>query len=231
MAPRPAVVASLPRILQALEQRYGRPQPPRVTDPFEQALWENIAYLATDEKRTMVFAALRQRIGTRPQQILKATDEELLAVTRLAGTMPELAVRKLRQCAEVAHFLFQGDTRAQLRLPFQQARQAMRKFPSIGEPGAEKILLFAGAYPVLALDSNALRVLQRLGYGEARKGYAASYRATQAAVGSQVGQDCTSLMRAHQLLRQHGKETCKRTRPLCHDCPLSPSCRYFRSQS
>ena len=34
-----------------------------------------------------------------------------------------------------------------------------------GEPGAEKVLLFSGSAPVLALDSNALRVLLRLGFG------------------------------------------------------------------
>jgi hypothetical protein len=32
-------------------------------------------------------------------------------------------------------------------------------FPMIGEPGAEKILLFSGVLPVPALESNGVRVL------------------------------------------------------------------------
>ena len=50
------------------------------------------------------------------------------------------------------------------------------QFPMIGEPGAEKILLFSGVLAVLALDSNGVRVLVRLGVGEERKSYAATYK-------------------------------------------------------
>ena len=53
------------------------------------------------------------------------------------------------------------------------------QFPSIGEPGAEKILLFARVYPVLGLDSNGVRVLTRLGLVVEAKSYAATYRGVQ----------------------------------------------------
>ena len=47
-----------------------------------------------------------------------------------------------------------------------KARRALKRFPGIADPGADKLLLFAGVTPYLALDSNGLRVLLRLGYGE-----------------------------------------------------------------
>ena len=53
------------------------------------------------------------------------------------------------------------------------------RFPGIGKPGAERIALFTGTRAVLALDSNALRVLVRLGYGDPDAAYATTYRQAQ----------------------------------------------------
>ena len=41
----------------------------------------------------------------------------------------------------------------------------LKKFPAIGDPGVDKILLLTRTEPVMALDSNGLRVLVRLGFG------------------------------------------------------------------
>jgi hypothetical protein len=49
------------------------------------------------------------------------------------------------------------DLGAVLDRPQADAIRALKKFPAIGEPGAEKILLFAGKAPILALESNGLR--------------------------------------------------------------------------
>ncbi len=102
----------------------------------------------------------------------------------------------------------------------------MKKFPSIGDPGAEKILLFSRNLPVLALDSNGLRVLIRLGYGKEDKNYTKQYRSAQEAVDFELQRDCGWLTEAHQLLRRHGQELCKRNHPLCEACPLRPECAY-----
>ena len=53
------------------------------------------------------------------------------------------------------------------------------QFPMIGEPGAEKILLFCGLLNVLALESNGLRVLTRLGCGEERKELCRGYKSVR----------------------------------------------------
>ena len=100
------------------------------------------------------------------------------------------------------------------------------KFPGIGEPGAEKILLFCGAAPVLALDSNGVRVLLRLGFGERKKSYAATYREAQAAASGVLKKDGRWLARAHLLLKRHGRTMCKTSEPLWGACPLSRGCRY-----
>jgi endonuclease III len=217
-------------IIKRLEKFYGRPKPPKITDPIEIILFENVAYLADDEKRTAAFAALKKKVGTRPEQILKASQKQLEEITRMGGIVPELRAQRLRQIAELVHYIFKDDLAAELRKPLPQVRKSLKRFPSVGDPGAEKILMLTRSYPVLALESNGLRVLLRLGFAEEKKSYSASYRGVQQALAGQLPSDYDALIVAHQLLRQHGQEMCKRTRPLCEaGCPLTRECRYFQT--
>jgi endonuclease III len=216
------------KVIQRLQSTYGRPKPPK-SDPFELILWENVAYLLTDERREAAFEALRQRVGLTPKQILAAPHATLLEIAKMGGMRPEVRVERLRTIARITFAEFQGDLRKAVKLPLKQAMKALRLFPCIGEPGAEKILLFSKSYPVLGLDSNGLRVLQRIGYGQERKNYSATYRSVQEAVSGEIGQDCGPLIKANQLLRQHGKERCKVNAPLCRICPLTDLCAYYSS--
>jgi endonuclease-3 len=217
----------LAQVVQQLQTHYGPPKVPRLSGPWEMVLWENAAYLADDDRRRDAFLALKRRIGTDPGRILAASDEALLEVTR-HGILAEQFAQKLRTCAQIALEEFDGDLRPILKLPFAQAKKALQRFPGIGEPGAEKILLFSRAFPVLALESNGLRVLLRLGFGEEKKSYATTYRLVQKAAAADLDKDYTWLMQAHLLLRQHGQELCKRSQPACEQCPLAPDCEFHQ---
>lgn len=224
MPDRPDLV----RVLDALEKVHGRPEPPPTADPLELVIWENVAYLAGDERRAGAFRALKKRVGTRPEQILSARGETLLDITR-AGVMAGGSSDKLRRTAAIALEQFGGDLKEAVTRPLPEARKALMKFPSIGAPGAEKILLLSRRHPVFALDSNGLRVLLRLGYGREAKSYAATYRSVQEAAASRVPPDVDELIRAHLLLRRHGRALCRRSRPRCEACPVAEVCLYYRS--
>ena len=222
----------LAAIVKKLEKFYGRPAPPEITDPLEIILLENVAYLAYDEKRAAGFAALKKKIGTRPEQILKASQKQLEEITRMGGIVPELRAQRLRQIAQLAHFILKDDLAGELKRPLPKAKKVLKRFPTIGDPGAEKILMLTRSYPILALESNGLRVLVRVGFGEERKSYSATYRAVQQSLVGQIPSDYAAIIVTHQLLRQHGQELCKRTRPLCEaGCPLTADCRYFQNLS
>jgi endonuclease-3 len=161
-------------------------------------------------------------VGTKPAEILAARKKVLLEVAKLGGILPEHCVKKVLRAAEMAQAKFGGDVPAE--------RKALQLFPSIGKPGAEKILLFTKTAPVVALESNGLRVLVRLGYGREEKNYAATYRSVQGAVAGEVERDCRWLIRMHQLLRRHGQETCKRSAPRCGECEVAEDCRYYHGR-
>src|SRR5450755_2541441 len=213
------------KLVDKLQQHYGAPAPPPSTDPLELVIWENIAYLASDKRRAEAFATLTRTIGTRPNHILAAQHSALAAIGK-AGILPDVSAEKLLTIAKIAHEEFQSDLGSVLRKPLPQAKKALKKFPSIGDPGAEKILLFTRSHPVMALESNGLRVLCRVGFGEEQKNYSATYRSVQEALHRQPPRDYDSLIRAHQLLRQHGQGLCKRSKPRCPECPVRVCCNY-----
>src|SRR5262249_7325187 len=125
----------LPEAIEKLQAHYGEPVAPKLSGPWEIILWENVAYLATDERRRQAFQALKKGVGIKPEQILSAAAEALLEVTR-HGIMPEQFAEKLRKCARIALEEFDGDLRPVLKLTLSQAKKALQKFPGIGEPGA-----------------------------------------------------------------------------------------------
>jgi endonuclease III len=221
--------ASLQKIVSQLAAHYGKPKPPVTTDPFELVLLENVAYLVSDERREKAFMTLRRCVGTKPHELLAASSENILKATKLGGMHPEQRVNRLKEIALIAMNEFGGDLKQALKLPLPKAKQALRKFPSVGEPSAEKILLITRSYPVLGLDSNGLRVLLRLGFDEEKKNYSTTYRSVQEAIKDQLKDDYDWLIDTHILLRRHGKELCKTNRPLCEKCPVRKSCAYFKA--
>jgi endonuclease-3 len=218
---------TLPQVVECLQAHYGKQKPPKLAGPWEMILWENVAYLADDERRREAFQTLKERVGTEPERLLSAPDEALLEATHY-GILADQFAKKLRKCAQIALEEFDGDLRPVPKLPFGKAKEALQKFPGIGEPGAEKILLFSQTYPVLALESNGLRVLLRLGFGEEKKSYSTTYRLVQKAVEEELDKDYSWLIQAHLLLRHHGQELCKRTKPECKKCPLAPDCEFYQ---
>src|SRR3974390_1589578 len=214
-------------LVDRLAQLYGGPALPAGTEPFAMILWENVAYLANDAKRAEAFAELQAKVGLAPKNIRKASDSVLLAISA-KGIVPANTVENLRRAAEIAHDDFTDDLSPVLDKPLAAAKKGLCKFPAIGEPAAEKILLFNRRFPLLALESNGLRVLVRLGYAPEHKNYSTMYKSAQRALAPHLPTGCDALIRAHQLLRQHGQELCKRTTPLCGRCPLRADCSFFR---
>ena len=141
-------------LIGKLEEAYGKSEPPSTRDPFELILYENIAYLASDDRREKAFRELKKRVGTRPADLLTANVEVLAEITAMAGIFPDLRARRLQESARLVRDQFGGDMRRVLAGDPAKARRALKKFPTVGDPGADKILLFTGTVPSLALESN-----------------------------------------------------------------------------
>jgi endonuclease III len=216
--------AGLPALLDRLEAHHGRPGrlPPRTA--LEWILWENVAYLVPDERRAEAYRELKRRTGLSPRGILRLPHDDLDAIAELGGMLPQGRVAKLVSIAETVEKDFDGDLEAALKLPLPKARRALKRFPGIADPGADRILLFTRTHALPALESNGLRVLVRLGLAEEAKNYSTTYRSGVAALAPHAGRGAAWLIRAYELLRAHGQALCRNNGPLCDECPLDDVC-------
>jgi endonuclease-3 len=223
---RPLALAS---VIQRLERQHGAPPRPPTRDPWLAILRENAAYLVDDARREATFRALHERIGTTPAAILDARPGVLEQVIGGGGMQPERRAEKLRACARLAQAAGLDAVRAAAKGEPDEAsaRRLLKRFPGVGEPGADKLMLLAGAARTLALESNGLRVVVRLGLAPERPAYAATYRDAHGALLPQLPElprGAGWLLEAHELLRRHGQQTCKRSAPLCGACALGDVC-------
>jgi endonuclease-3 len=221
----------LKKLIAALKRAYGPPKLPPARGPFELVIWENACYLLPDERRAQVFEGLRKQIGMNPKAILNGDPDKLLELATLGGMRPQVRVFRWQEIARIALSQFDGDLDQILKLPYAQAKKALKQFPNIGDPGAEKIMMYCGIATGLPLESNGLRVLTRVGYGRAhQKNYSAMYRSVQEAIKDEVPGKAEAVAQAHLLLRQHGKEICKDKSPQCYECPIKGMYAYPAKQ-
>lgn len=225
--PKTGEHATLRKALKLLEEHYGPQARPPTADPFELILWENVAYLASPARRRQAFDDLKRDVGTTPADILKARRPALERVTA-RGILKSTFADKLRLCATIALNEFGSDLGAVVRMPLDTAKRALRIFPGIGEPGAEKILLFSGQQALLAPDSNGLRVLVRLGLVREETSYSRTYAGSRN-VARDLPAEPEAVQQAHLLLQHHGQTLCKRSAPRCNECPLASTCAYARA--
>ena len=166
--------------LEHLEQLYGARKAAGPADPYEMILFVNCGYPATDATCSKGFDALKHEVGLKPEKILAAPKAKLTKLMRFGGIVPELRAERLKEIARMVKGEFGGDLRAVLKKYLQEekkqpgqgirgAKKVLQKFPVIGEPGAEKILLFSKLAPVAAVPSACVGVPVRLWFGETGK--------------------------------------------------------------
>lgn len=234
--------AKLTQILDSLEELYGSQKLAGPADPYEMIVFLNCGYPASDGKCTKGFEVLKREVGVQPKKLLAAPKEKLAKLMRPSVIVPGVCAERLKEIAGKVEKELDGDLTAVLQKRMREAKdqpekglraakKVLQEFPTIGEPSAEKILLFSGLAPVAAVPSAFVDVPIRLFRGEPGKNYAADYRATGQILDSGLPKTFEARQRAYLLLKKHGQETCKRSKPKCEVCPLTAQCAYLQAKA
>ncbi len=221
---------TIPELLDKLEKFYGKQEPCWPVDPYEFIVWWHCGYPASDASCTKGWDKLKSEVGIEPHSLLEATPRKLASALKPGGMFPELRALRLKEVAARVEDELGGDLRAALAGPLSQVRRTLKKFPGISDPGTDRILLFAGITPAAAVPSNCTQVLVRILYGQERENYGVNYREAQEAIAAEIREKCDARARAYLLLKRHGQELCKRTKPKCAQCPVSSFCAFFNGR-
>ena len=220
----------LSRILDTLESFHGEQAPAWPTDPYLFLIWWHCGYPPGEERCDRGWKALTAAVGVSAAELTAARSTRLARALKAGGMVPELRAARIKSIARSLLGDYAGDLRAALAaLPVGAARKLLTKFPGIGAPGADRILLFAGLEPVAAVPSSAPYVPVRIESGREGAKYTETYRRAQQLVETQLPATLAARSRAYLLLQRHARELCKAKNPKCGECPVSGSCRYFRS--
>jgi len=233
---------NLLEVLDTLENLYGPQKAAGPTDPYEMIVYVNCGYPATDVSCSKGFELLKREVGLKPENLLAAPKAKLTKLMQFGGIVPELRAEKLKDIARMVKADLGGDLKAVLnkwmleekKQPgkgIRGAKNVLQKFPVIGEPGADKILLFSKLAPVAAVPSAFVGVPMRLWSGETGKNYAMDYRAAREILSTELPEKFETRQRAYLLLKKHGQEICKRSAPKCEICPLTGPCAYFQAKA
>ena len=222
-----STTSSVACLLHRLEDYYGTQQPCWPTEPYEFIIWWHCGYPASDDRCAKGWTSLNREIGATPRQILAAAPKALAAALKSSVMLPDIAAQRLKEIAARVQDEFGGDLRGALIGPLPHTRKVLKRFHSIADPGADRILLFAGISPVAAVPSNCPHVLVRLLHGLEREDYGTTYREAQKAISDHVPETFDARQRSYLLLKRHGQQTCNRTNPKCDQCPVSKDCAYF----
>ncbi len=220
-------MSSLDALLQTLEACYGAQSADWPTDPYLFLVWWHCGYPASDAACAKGWASLESEIGVMPERLLAANPSKLALALKPGGMVPELRAMRLKEIAERVQREFGGDLLEGLKgLTIPKIRAALKKFPNIADPGADRILLFARVSPAAAVPSNCPHVLLRVQVGLERENYGLTYKEAQSMIAEGVAATFDARMRAYLLLKRHGQTLCKRTNPKCGECPLAEKCAY-----
>jgi endonuclease III len=229
---------NLNEVLDTLQKLYGPQKTVGPADPYEMILYLNSGYPATDASCSKGFEALKREVGLKPQEILTASNAKLAKLLRLGGMVPEQRAARLHEIARKVKSEFGGDLKAELKKRVQEkhqtgngihsAKKVLREFPVIGEPSADKILLFSKLAPVAAVPSACLGVPMRIWFGKEGKSYAADYGKVREKLDAELPRTFEARQRVYLLLKKHGQEICKRSAPKCEICPLTAQCAYIQ---
>ena len=214
-------------VLDRLEKAYGPQEPSFPTDPYEFLVFWYCGYPASDAACSKGWASLNREIGIEPERLLNAKPAKLAAALKAGGMVPEIRAERLKELAMRVQDEFGGDLRSALVGPIPKARKTLKRFHSIADPGADRILLFGGISPVAAIPSNCVHVLDRILHPSENKNYSAAYREAQRVLESELPEKFDVRTRAYLLLKRHGQVTCKRTNPKCEVCPVRARCAFF----
>jgi endonuclease III len=220
----------LASVLDALEKHYGVQHPVWPTDPYQFLVWWNCGYPASDVSCTKGWDALKRATGVTPEHLLSADPAVLVRALKSGGIVPEVRAERLKEIANRVLEEFAGDLTAALKsMPLAKARGLLKSFPGIGDPGADRILLFGGLSTDPAVPSNSPQVVVRMQLGRTNESYNRNYKQAHEILSNSIPASPDAHRRAFLLLKCHGERICKRSAPRCDACPVSQSCAWTRA--
>lgn len=166
--------------------------------------WTNVEKAIINLKREGVLS---------PKRMANLPLQRLARLIRPSGYFNQKARRLKTFLSFLAQF---GTLKKMFCEPTERLRRNLLALNGIGPETADSILLYGGGQPIFVVDAYTRRILKRHGWVHDK----ASYEEIQNLFHKHVRRNSHLYNQYHALLVNVGKNSCKRSTPLCQECPL-----------
>jgi endonuclease-3 related protein len=158
---------------------------------------------------------LRQADLLEPRALYELPEEELEDLIRPAGYY-RIKAGRLRALLRFVIERYGGSMEAMFRRPLEDLRVELLGVHGVGQETADSILLYAGGMPTFVIDAYTYRIFSRHGWIDVES----DYGQIQEYFHDNLAVDAPLFNEYHALLVHLGKHFCKKSKPLCENCPL-----------
>jgi endonuclease-3 related protein len=155
-----------------------------------------------------------------PEGIHKIDAGELALHIKSAGYYNAKA-RKLKEFMEHLYTNHSGKLDRLFESDAKALRVELLSIWGIGPETADSIVLYAAEKPEFVVDAYTKRIFSRLGYVKED----ISYEGLKEFSEKNLPRDVKIYNEFHALLVRLGKEHCKKSKPVCTECPLTKECK------
>jgi len=192
---------------------------PGANNPFDVCvgaiLTQSTAWINVEKAMTK----LRGAGGLSLTGIYEMSEKELSELVHSSGYF-NVKARKLKALVQHVFDLHDGDLTAMIGQPWPDLRIELLSVYGIGEETADDIVLYAACAPSFVIDAYTRRIVDRIGIPPTQNRYE-NYRALFM---DNIAPEVSVYNEYHALLVKLGKDVCKKSAPLCPECPLSTVC-------
>lgn len=183
------------------------------TNPFELLIATILSAQCTDVQVNKTTSKLFKKLKT-PEDYIKLSEEELGEMIRSCGFYKTKSKNIISTCKLLIE-KFNGQVPDTL--------EDLTTLPGVGRKTANVLLSNAFNIPAIAVDTHVFRVSNRIGIANSN-----NVLDTEMDLMENIEMNMWS--KAHHLLIFHGRRICKARKPLCHICPITDYCLYYKNE-
>ena len=188
----------------------------RSQDAFEALIAVILSQNTSSANSFRAFNRLKEKFEVKPEVLSQLDPEEIKPLIRIAG----LHERRSHRIVEVSKEIlrrYNGNLEDVLGLPLEEARRELMSIRGVGPKTADVVLASKAGKPVLPIDTNIFRIVNRTGLVKGRK-----YEEARSVLESGVSPE--KRWTVHLSLIRLGREICKPKGPLHSLCPIEDLC-------
>jgi endonuclease-3 len=213
-----------PKLIPVLEEKYGKywwpvEYPKDVfSDPFKNLVITILSQNTSEINCVRAYEGLVKKFEIDPTVLANADVDEIKDAIR-SGGLYNVKSKRIKEISKVVLEKFNGDLKAILKLPKEEAKKRLMELPGVGDKTADVLLSsLYGYHEVFVVDTHMERIAKRLGLVKGN----AKYSEIQEAIKQFIPKD----ERVGGLFWLLAKYTCRAQNPKCWECPLIEICNY-----